>query len=665
MTRLPKPKISGEHHIHFTAAEVFDSFTASEQEKALPALRLPSDITTSHMAGVLLWLAALPDALHKLVCDSDLLDAKNVSDYVKRCKLLSVQAKSLQNLVPDDLRTLFEADVLANRNVGVLDWEDERDHRRNPNLVDVSYDEVYRVAHSLFQGQRNGARPPRAMRWKDFWDARWQWSAAGSVHSQYAEDLNYVSQERELKNKFITLCAMPDYDINHFIRRPPELHAWSSVKYEWAKMRAIYGTDLTSYVLTHFAFSGCEEALPNHFPVGSKATPQFVSARVGAVLHGAIPFCLDYEDFNSQHSYDSMRAVMNAYLDAYASHLSPEQRAAGAWAVQSVENTIVTDNMGTNSTYACKGTLMSGWRLTTFVNSVLNYVYTRLLVGAVTTSLRSVHNGDDVLLGVRNFQAAQQILGVAQKRNVRLQRTKSAFGGIAEFLRVDHRRGQHGQYLARNIATLVHSRIESKMAVSLTDVVEAFEERGAEFVVRGGSAELLARLRHNYYDRVTTLFHSDKHVAYDIKVAHRVVGGISTRVDSSTKTFIRKNHVRSEVALPKKLPGVVSYARAVRKALDLQVDPQVVTERIYSATLNAVQLVRTSVSTEPTQDTQRYSVYKALYKAYASVTSNAYYGKAKLTGFVIDVLSKHPDMAALAKLVSSSRDPLTFMSVLA
>lgn len=61
--------------------------------------------------------------------------------------------------------------------------------------------------------------------------------------------------------------------------------AYASIKYEWAKLRAIYGTDLTSYILTHFAFYNCEDCLPPMFPVGQKANPKFLKQRVRATLY--------------------------------------------------------------------------------------------------------------------------------------------------------------------------------------------------------------------------------------------------------------------------------------------------------------------------------------------------------------------------------------------
>jgi hypothetical protein len=661
---LPISKISGEHHIHFLASEVWDSLSPEKQARASAAFQLPAESSTSFMAGVMLWLASLDDDLYRLIIETGVLCSSTVSEFAKAGKRLSVQAKSLQNLAPIDLRPIFECDVLVNRMEGTPDWEAEREHRLHPDLARVSAEEAYTTAFNLFRDTDETKKKPMRYDWEKFWDARWQWSASGSVHSQYAEDLKYVMPQRELKNKFITLINHPDVKLTHFTSRQPSLHAWSSVKYEWGKVRAIYGTDLTSYVLTHFAFFNCEDTLPAHFPVGSKARPSYVNARISSLLKDALPFCIDYEDFNSQHSIPAMQAVMQAYIDANSRHMSKDQIAAAQWAIQSVGNTVVHDNMGTKTTYQAQGSLMSGWRLTTFINSVLNYVYTKKIIGMQDTVYRSVHNGDDVLIGAKNFKMTVDAVKNAELLNIRLQRTKSSFGGIAEFLRVDHIRGSHGQYLTRNIATLVHSRIESKLAISLVDVVDAFEERIAEYISRGGLYKIATALRDVYYARTSNLFGNNKEDAYMIKTSHRVVGGISAARDSLTSHLISVTKQKSEVVLKKNLPGIQAYATRLAKTLDLNVPIAKICDRVYTATLNAVQLVRKRISIEKVDDEQRYQVYKGLYKAYSDVSDNALFGKAKMTGFIFDVMSKSPDLQGLSRILAGSRDPLAFLKVI-
>jgi hypothetical protein len=664
LEQLPAPKISGEHHLHFNAVEVYQSLDDEEKRRANHALRLPQDATTTMMAGVMLWLASLEDELFIYIVTSDLLDAKDTAQFIRSAKKLSVQAKSLQNLVHSDLRKVFEVDVLVNRSFGEVDWQGEKNNRLKPKLANIPLADIYNIVYNLFTKDDVNRERPKKMSWDNYWAARWQWSAAGSIHSQYPEDLASVPKDRELKNKFIALAIAEDVPIDHFLMRKPSVHAWSSVKYEWGKMRAIYGTDYTSYIMAHFAFYNCEDVLPSDFPVGNKARPSFVSARVAAVLDGTIPLCIDYEDFNSQHSNAAMRTVMQAYIDAFSGTLSDEQLKAAHWTMDSIDETIVHDNMGTGTTYRGQGTLMSGWRLTTFMNSVLNYVYTRKILGGLTTTNRSIHNGDDVLVGCHSLQVAQRAVRGAAEYGVRLQRAKCAFGGLAEFLRVDHMRGETGQYLTRNIATMMHSRIESKKAVSPIDQVQAMEERFREFLQRGGAPMTIISLRKTYYQTTARLAGMHVNQLKVIKQSHAVVGGISEREDAMIRFKIIKDDTPVESTLPDHMPGVNAYAMALRKTLDLNVSPEKIISRIKKATLNAVQLVRRKIFFVENDNEQRYKVLRAIYKAYKDAAATPLFGKAMLVGFIFDVLARGHQTSALSYLLNNSKDPMELLRVL-
>jgi len=497
-----------------------------------------------------------------------------------------------------------------------------------------------------------------------FWAARWQWSASGSIHSQYLEDTAELPKQREFRNKFIALLQIDDVKMEHFLDRPPELIGWTSTKYEWGKLRAIYGTDLTSYVLAHFAFYNCEETLPREFPVGTKATAQYVTAQVTATLEGMMPLCLDYSDFNAQHSISSMEAVLDAYVDAHKNSLSSEQVRAAIWTRQSMSRTIINDSMGTKSVYKANGTLLSGWRLTSFMNSVLNKVYMQSTLSHSTVMMRSVHNGDDILAGVNNFSAATTALKGAKIHNIRLQRTKCAFGGIAEFLRVDHTRGSYGQYLTRSIATLVHSRIESGLATDAIKAVSAMESRFIDFFMRGGDPALVTNLRDIHYERVAPIFGLSKHDLHVIKESHNVVGGCENSLNADISSVITKELEVQEEAPKMRMPGVAAYAKEIIKTLSLNRPVEQVAKRIYNATLNAVSFGRRNIKISPNSDIRQYSVYRSLYKAHSRVAENVAYGKAQLVGFVFDVLSTHPGLEILAQILSSAKDPMTALRVL-
>nr|UVG55953.1 putative RNA-dependent RNA polymerase [Poaceae Liege totivirus 18] len=659
---LPKSKISASHHFHYYPKEVYASISPERRTAAAELLRLPSDATLPFAAGLLLWLGTAPEGLVKYVSGSGLLKSKDTKEFIRVAKSISAEAKSLQNMVLQDLRPVFELDVLVNRIDGLVDWMAEKENRTKLNTTNIPDDEIYTRALQVFRDAEAIGRRPVKFTWDQFWESRWQWSAAGSIHSQYADDESYIIRSNPaLKNKFITISNMPDVPMTYFSNRRAEIHAWASTKYEWGKQRAIYGTDLTSYNLAHFAFYNCENVLPNQFPVGKDASESNVVARVAGVLKDRLPFCLDFEDFNSQHKAGSMKAVIDAYLEVYKGHMSPEQITAAKWTSDSVSSQIIHDNVGLKEVYEAKGTLLSGWRLTTFMNSTLNYIYTRMIAQEHMTAKSSLHNGDDVLIGSVNLALPQICLRNGRRFNIRMQSAKCAFGAIAEFLRIDHRRGSKGQYLSRAIATLVHSRIESRISTDARDLIQSMENRFQDVMDRGMSLEVIATLRYLYYKRQATICDVGVGDFYLIKNAHRVVGGISEAQDSRVDILVEPGMLKQDgIAVPE-LKGVKAYARALTRELKLNVSMQAMEKRLYKATYEAVVVKNRKMKINHLNEDQWYVKVKRIYKAHKGSIAVANYGKAALVGFSLEILSRDAPSAAVTILLNSSSRPMELL----
>nr|AFH09416.2 RNA-dependent RNA polymerase [Xanthophyllomyces dendrorhous virus L2] len=659
MEELPKSKISGAHHFHFTPMQVLKSIGRGRLERAIQASRLPKDAEMTFATGMLLWYTSISDQMAELIRGAGIFKCDSVREYVKEMKQLSVEAKSLQNLVTDDLRTVFELEVLVNRIDGVVDWEKEKENRQSINVTNIKDSDVFRSACKIFEDAKGIGRRPKSFSWESYWANRWQWSAAGSIHSQYPRDMEYVIRDQQsLKNKFITISNMPKCTVDYFSDREPQVQGWSSTKYEWGKQRAIYGTDLTSYVLSNFAFYNCENVLPNQFPVGRDANDENVVNRVSGVLNNRMPFCLDFEDFNSQHSSGNMKAVIYAYIETFIDCLTPEQEQAAMWTAASLDKQIINDNVGTKTTYESKGTLLSGWRLTTFMNSVLNYIYTTKLAAEEKRPGDSLHNGDDVLIGVRSMALPQRCMQNAIKYNVRMQSSKCAVGAIAEFLRIDHKQGGNGQYLSRAVATMVHSRIESRVSTDIRDLVQSMENRFADAKGRGMANDIISGLREQYYMRQSVLCDTDVEDIYLIKNAHRVVGGISEEKDSKMGVLITSQlRAQKNVSIPY-LPGVNEYANEIHKALKINVSIKTICDRLYDATYEAVSIKDRKMKILRENRDQWFVNVRRIYKAHKGSQLSQNYGKAALVGFALEVLGREMPDATITTILNTSQRPL-------
>nr|QIP68084.1 RNA-dependent RNA polymerase [Erysiphales associated totivirus 22] len=664
--------ITQHHHVHFKFKHIYAVMNLEERIKVSRYFGIPDDVNQAMATGILVWMMASDEATIAKVKRTGLFNVRTVAEYKNIAKELSVEAKSLQNLLPVDLRQVFELDVLVNRVSGTPDWEKEKVSRSQPDAAAVPDDFIYTTATKIFRDAYNEGKRPATLQWKDYWKTRWEWVAAGSIHTQYKSDAQYIVRKpNECKNKFLTVVNMPTMPIERFLTRTPEIQAWASTKYEWAKQRAIYGTDLTSYVLANFAFYKCENLLPAQFPVGKDANAENVALRVRGVLRYGLPLCVDFEDFNSQHSAQAMSTVMDAFQNVYHRHLSDEQLAAMNWTRASIERQTVTDNIGLKTVYQAQGTLMSGWRLTTFMNSVLNYVYVQYMQKDSASKLPAVHNGDDVLAATSNMDHARRMFKAAIDANIRVQPTKCAFGGIAEFLRIDHVRGARGQYLSRAVATFVHSRVESRPNPNVKDLVEAMENRFADLASRGMQLELISRLREVYYTRLQKYRQVSVSDCYIIKTTHRVAGGMSEEADASVQPEVvltQRDELLTEsqrVVQRLPLPGVYDFSEYVKNALDLTHPLGVFIKRVRRATERAVDTSHKKLEILKTEGERRRLNIRMIYKAHEGEFNSSSYGKAVLTGFSLEILGKQMRPGVLKAMLERDPDPVGLLGLVA
>lgn len=675
---VPVSKVTSQHHVHYNFIEVLASMEGMrEGEKELSELLAATpDAHQAALAGFALWFNTLSDELLVFVSAMGCWRESTLGGMAKSIKSAVRAAKLLQNNTETDLLPVFEAEVLLNRGIGGVDWAAERENRVKPDVVTLDDGKILERARVILQqGKHDRGRYPK-MTWKEYWGMRWQYTPTGSIKSQYSEDLQNMPADFRLKNKFVALNTTSKVNFDDWSHAEPSIHAWSSVKYEWGKERAIYGCDVTNFVMTNFAMYQCEDRLPPKFPVGSRAEPAYVTRAIDNILDGREPYCFDFEDFNSQHSVGAMRAVLRAYAEVYGGDMSAEQRIAMAWTIKSVDNMIVHDNIGGTGVYKANGTLFSGWRLTTFMNSVLNAIYSEEIYEPTEAqhSMSSAHNGDDIILGVVNARQATGMLRRAIELNVRAQPAKCAFGAVAEFLRVDRQGGSSAQYLPRAIATLVHSRIESGPSTSLSDSIRSNETRLSEFVDRGGSLETALKLRVRYLARTAPLYGNTMRQAIDVLEASSVVGGLSMSrqapitltVQQAFETELEEDTLQMEG--DRSWRGIADMANNVLEVVGHAIGGKVtikdITKRLYNSTLSALSIRRRTVTLSRTSQIDRALNWREHRGTFKNLRASGTLGMARLAGVAIDLkTTDHEDMNLLLHKAAESSEPMTFISI--
>lgn len=549
---LPRAAITGSHHTHIlpsdvlAAARVVNKTGLYELWARLVVTWVGA--TQATLATWTLWAITADVAISiEVLCGLIYTTQHSVSSIATILKGISVRAKQLQHITELQLEHLFEMDVLMNRGVGKVDWDTERMNRTAPKLVDIPAKDVYRLATKLFaKGAVDGFKHKR-LEWSQWWATRWLTVPSGSAHVRTNRlDHTRTMLKREVGfNKKMLVAAVEQYTFDELMALEPALHAWPSTKYEWGKNRAIYGVDTEGFIITDFAMPSCEQSLPYPIMIGAAAEEQHVRQAVKMTTDGLMPMCFDYEDFNSQHSVSSMQAVISAYITVHRERMTMEQIRAALWVRDSIANTYIhshVENPGPG--YTTTGTLLSGWRLTTLVNSVLNWVYLEW-AGCLQLASATLHSGDDVLLGLTSMRQAEEIMARARACGIRAQPAKAATGSIAEFLRIDHRATATGsQYLTRSCATAVHARVESDRALSALSLVDATCVRADEMLARGANNEVVQCVLDRQLDFIARIYKTERYVLDKYIGAHPLEGG---RNKNACLSGVRIHEQRTEM----------------------------------------------------------------------------------------------------------------------
>ncbi|QJW70335.1 RNA-dependent RNA polymerase [Erysiphe necator associated totivirus 6] len=613
---------------------------------------------TTHIMYIMVSPIMAVDFLMRLIA---ICDDKKM--YIDRLKKESQSAKQLQTLFRDDLAQIFELQVLMNRVYDEVNWYKEKENRQEVKTVPIDSKTVYELALDIFKDAKKEGVKARKMKWKDYWNMRWSSMPVGSVVSQYRADNELKKMlPQDAKVKAAWFCANQNKEHEYWLNREEQIFASTSIKYEWGKVRALYGCDVTSFLHSDFAMQNCEDMLPAYFPVGRRANDKYVKKIVSTFTDG-VPLCYDYDDFNSQHSTESMTAVVMAWKTAFSRELSIEQNKSLDWTIESISNQVVRFNE-IGRTERINGTLLSGWRLTSFINTILNRVYL-VSVGLNTSVNYALHNGDDMYATTQNVYQAVKLAKRARDAGIRAQLAKTNIGTIGEFLRVDTRAQYKtsSQYLARAVSTAVHGRVEMAPANDYRELVRSMNNRFDEIVARGGSIEVSQYVRKQVISYVDKVFDQEEGMAELIMLLHPLQGGANMAADVGKYKIepvtVYTDEEESGYQLLKN--GLNDYANYVVERLGIEFDiPN--REEMFKRLVNS--LVKPKRRYKIVIDTDsKVMIYRGLYKAWKD---DKYVNEIALARSLGHVSAKSlPGVnGPLAYMIRMSNDPFKLMSVL-
>nr|BCY26965.1 RNA dependent RNA polymerase [Nigrospora sphaerica victorivirus 1] len=283
----------------------------------------------------------------------------------------------------------------------------------------------------------------------DWWTSRWLWCVNGAENALSDGALGLPrgrdgQRYRRMASEEVVANPVPDWDCKTLVS--------ASVKLECGKDRAIFACDTLSYFAFTYLLNPIQDAWRGERVIldPGRGGHYGIAKRIrGCQRGGGVNLMLDYDDFNSHHSTEVMQALFEETLN----HTD-----APTWyrekILKSLDNVFIS--YGGRLRHV-KGTLMSGHRGTTFVNSVLNAAYVCAAIGIPAfRALISLHAGDDVYMRVNTLGSCDSVLTATRNFGCRMNPTKQSIGFVgAEFLRIGIGPTYAVGYLCRSIATLV------------------------------------------------------------------------------------------------------------------------------------------------------------------------------------------------------------------
>lgn len=282
---------------------------------------------------------------------------------------------------------------------------------------------------------------------EDYWTRRWMYTKSGS-HSRYPEERILGERldlpERPTRREFAEVveeCVIATGE--------PRVDAGHSYKEEHGKTRHIYSCDTASYYTFDYLLRPLEKVWRNKNVLLDPGRELQSSRYQRLAAKGGCRYMLDFDDFNSQHTIEAMRAVFEIACEG----APPE---VVKWAVESWSNMYV-HWLSDDGMHEMKmvGSLPSGHRATTFVNTILNAAYCRYASRNGMAGLEGYHCGDDVVIFGQEWRISEYVNDMLASP-FRVNPSKQSVGfEVGEFLRVCFWETEASGYGARGVSSMV------------------------------------------------------------------------------------------------------------------------------------------------------------------------------------------------------------------
>jgi len=329
-----------------------------------------------------------------------------------------------------------------------------------------------------------------------FWKKSRTWVTKGSTvlnnlgpeHKKYVILIMDKAVERiEKRHNKTSLMEMPDLlsllhaDIDSFNETK------IVPKYEAGKERALLPGTLLHYIVFSYIlyFAERQEQVGSvRLNIGSDDRIEFVEAKM---FEGLSHLLYDWSNFNTQHGPDEMAAVINKLGEVIEA--SADYAAFVAAIAESMYHMWVRDDEGVKHKVD-KG-LYSGWRGTTWINSVLNFVYLNIGLRCMDRIYRQDsivyvdHGGDDVDIAMETTVDCVRLLTVMKRMGNVANMIKQMVDKKSEFYRNTIDRTGIYASPTRALANFISGNWEGMGSTTIREKVGALMDQIAKLRRRG------------------------------------------------------------------------------------------------------------------------------------------------------------------------------------
>jgi hypothetical protein len=324
--------------------------------------------------------------------------------------------------------------------------------------------------------------PDRVTSFLDFWEKRRDWAAKGStVRTDTSKKVMFgitvddaVEFIRSRHNKkSLFECASEEPQLISEVLDVGRNDTNAVPKYECGAERVLLPGNLAHYVVFSYLLHIFEAA-------GAVGAVRLNTDRDGSIKafdhkleeSDCDRFAYDFADFNAQHSNKDMALAVSLLEEC-----TPYD-ATLAWCIAWVSESFSRMELYYKDSFIrLKSGLFSGWRGTTWINSVLNHAYMyvarcchlRLYGSEGFTFFEGT--GDDVDCTTEGLAAAGRLYAITQEIGLESNLGKQLFGDTGEFLRVTYEDGDAAASVCRALSSYISGNWEGDGGTSVERLV--------------------------------------------------------------------------------------------------------------------------------------------------------------------------------------------------